>query len=203
MLIKLMGMMIYQLGYKSYPKSQFWAHQNLFLKSAWELDYFQTSGKNQTLFQVTKKVITINWNYRPASLLPICGKVSEHLIFNSLFNYFIENDLLSSHQSGFIPGDLCVQQLTSITCEMCNALDFNPSLEVWGVFLDISKAFDKVWHYGLIYKLKCYIITGNLLRLVKSFLSDRIRIIHHIIYDIYYPSSRIYIRSSISSYLHK
>ena len=47
-------------------------------------------------------------NYRPVSLLPICGKVFEHLIFNRLFNYFIENNLLSPHQSGFIPGDSCV-----------------------------------------------------------------------------------------------
>ena len=47
-------------------------------------------------------------NYRPVSLLPICVKVFECLIFNSLFNYFIENNLLSPHHSGFIPGDSCV-----------------------------------------------------------------------------------------------
>ena len=47
-------------------------------------------------------------NYRPVSLLPICGMVFERLIFNSLFSYFIENNLLSPHQSGFIPGDSCV-----------------------------------------------------------------------------------------------
>ena len=100
-------------------------------------------------------------NYRPVSLLPICGKIFELLIFNSLFNYFIENNLLSPHQSGFIPGDSCVQQLISITHEIYNAFDCNPSLEVRGVFLDISKAFDKVWHDGLIYKLKRNGITGD------------------------------------------
>ena len=42
--------------------------------------------------------------YRPASLLLICGKVSERLIYNSLFEYFIENDLISPNQSGFKPG---------------------------------------------------------------------------------------------------
>ena len=56
-------------------------------------------------------------SYRPVSLLPICGKVFERLIFNSLFHYFIEKNLLSSHQSGFIPGNSCVQQLISITHE--------------------------------------------------------------------------------------
>ena len=100
-------------------------------------------------------------NYRPVSLLPICGKIFELLIFNSLFNYFIENNLLSPYQSGFIPGDSCVQQLISITHEIYNAFDCNPSLEVRGVFLDISKAFDKVWHDGLIYKLKRNGITGD------------------------------------------
>ena len=112
-------------------------------------------------------------NYRPVSLLPICGKVFERLIFNSLFNYFIENNLLSPPQSGFIPGDSCVQQLISITHEIYNAFDCNPSLEVRGVFLDISKAFDKVWYDGLIYKLKRNGINGDLLRLIESFLSDR------------------------------
>ena len=112
-------------------------------------------------------------NYRLVSLLPICDKILEHVIFNSLFNYFIENNLLSPHQSGFIPGDSCVQQLISITHEIYNAFDCNPSLEVRGVFLDISKAFDKVWHDGLIYKLKHNNITGDLLWLIESLLSDR------------------------------
>ena len=83
-------------------------------------------------------------NNRPVSLFPVCGKIFERLIFNSLFNYFIENNLLSPHQSGFIPGDSCVQQLISITHEIYNAFYYDPSLEVRGVFLDISKAFDKV-----------------------------------------------------------
>ena len=83
-------------------------------------------------------------NYRPVSLFPICGKIFERHIFNSLFNYLIENNLLSPHQSGFIPGDSFVQQVISITHEIYNAFGCNPSLEVRGVFLDISKAFDKV-----------------------------------------------------------
>ena len=56
-------------------------------------------------------------NYRPASLLSICGKVFERIIFNDLFKSFKENNLLFPHQSGFIPGDLCVQQLIAITHE--------------------------------------------------------------------------------------
>ena len=69
-------------------------------------------------------------NNRPVSLLPVCGKIFERLIFNSLFNYFIANNLLSPHQSDFIPGDSPVQQLISITHEIYNAFGCNPSLEV-------------------------------------------------------------------------
>ena len=69
-------------------------------------------------------------NYRPVSLLPICG-VFELLIFNSLFTYFIKSNLLSPYQSGLVPGDSCVQQLISTTHEIYNALDCNPSLKVW------------------------------------------------------------------------
>ena len=112
-------------------------------------------------------------NYRPVSLLTICGKVFERLIFNSLFNYFIENNLLSPHQSGFIPGDSCAQKRISIIHEIYNTFDCNPSLKVRRVFLDISKAFDKAGHDGLIYRLKRNGINGNLLRLIESFLTDR------------------------------
>ena len=91
-------------------------------------------------------------NYWPVSLLPICGKIFERLIYNNLLEYFIENDLISQNQSGFKPGDSCINPLISITHEIYQS--FDDVLEVRGVFLDISKIFDKVWHEGLIYKLK-------------------------------------------------
>ena len=48
-----------------------------------------------------------------------------------------------------------------------------PSRETRAVFLDISKAFDKVWHEGLVFKLKTYGISGTLLALIESYLSNR------------------------------
>ena len=110
-------------------------------------------------------------NYRPVSLLPICGKVFERLIYNSLFEYFIENDLISPNQSGFKPGDSCTNQLISITHEIYQS--FDDGFEVRGVFLDISKAFDKVWHNGLIYKLKQNGVAGDLLDTLTNFLKER------------------------------
>ena len=49
-------------------------------------------------------------NYRPIILLPIFSKVFERLVFNALFNFFLQNKLFTPCQSGFIPGDSCVSQ---------------------------------------------------------------------------------------------
>ena len=112
-------------------------------------------------------------NYRPISLLPICGKVFEKIIFNSLYNYFHTNNLITNNQSGFRPGDSTTNQLLFLINEIHEAFENPKVLEVRAVFLDISKAFDKVWHDGLIFKLKQNGICGNLLKLFQSYLHKR------------------------------
>ena len=94
-------------------------------------------------------------NYRPISLLQICGKVLERLLYNSVFEFFIQNNLITPNQSSFKTSDSCINQLVSITHEIYKW--FDDGNEVRGVFLDLSKAFDKVWHQGLHYKTKRYI----------------------------------------------
>ena len=71
-------------------------------------------------------------NYRPISLLPIFSKIFERLIFNSLFNYFIQNKLFTECQSGFIPGDSCVAQLLSVTHEIYKSFDCNSPQDIRG-----------------------------------------------------------------------
>ena len=147
---------------------------HLIFRNCLETESFPKEWKKANIIPVHKKgdkqLIT---NYRPVSLLPICGKVFEKIIFNSLFVYLNNNNLLNSNQSGFRPGDSCVNQLISITHDIYKAFDANPSLEVRGVFLDLSKAFDKVWHDGLLYKLRCMGICGEYLGLIDSLLSDK------------------------------
>ena len=63
----------------------------------------------------------------------------------------------------------------SIAHEIFLNFDTNPTTDTCGVFLDISKAFDRVWHEGLLYKLKLYGIANNLLFLIKILLSDRLQ----------------------------
>ena len=105
------------------------------------------------------------------SLLPIGGKILERLMFNEMFNFFIENKLISSNQSGFKPGDSCINQLLSITHETYES--FDEGLELRSVFLDISKAFAKVWHDGIIYKLTQNGISRNLQNLLENFFKER------------------------------
>ncbi len=110
-------------------------------------------------------------NYRPISLLSCVSKIFERLIFKYVFNYLRDNKLITIHQSGFIPGDGTVYQLASLYHTICQALDSKKDVRI--VFLDISKAFDRVWHDGIVYKLKCMGVDGPLLEWFKSYLSHR------------------------------
>ena len=105
--------------------------------------------------------------------MPICGKMFERILYRALHNHLNDNFLLCESQFGFRCGDSCVNQLLSITNMIYSSFDKNPSLEVRGVFLDISRAFDRVWHAGLLFKLESIGVTGKLLKLTESFLNER------------------------------
>ena len=76
-----------------------------------------------------------------------------------LFDYFFENDSISHNQSGFKPGDSCINKLLSITREICKS--FDEGYDTRGVFLDISKAFNKVLRRCLLHKLEENDVSGN------------------------------------------
>ena len=89
-------------------------------------------------------------NYRPISLLPVTSKILERIVFKHVYNFLHENNILTKHQSGFRPNDSTVNQLAYMCHEFCKALDAKKDVRI--VFCDISKAFDRVWHQGLLYK---------------------------------------------------
>ena len=80
-------------------------------------------------------------NYRPISLLPICGKILEKIIFDQVYSFLNRNKLISNNQSGFRPGDSTIYQLISFTSNIYES--FEKYDETRALFLDISKAFDK------------------------------------------------------------
>ena len=87
-------------------------------------------------------------NYRPISLLSTVSKVLEKIVHKYLFNFFRDNNVITPFKSGFVPGDSTVNQLIDIYNTFCKAL--NEGKEVCAIFCDISKAFDRVWHKGLL-----------------------------------------------------
>ena len=101
----------------------------------------------------------------------------EKIMFNKIYNFLLEERLLNPNQSGFRPSDSCVNQLLAITQETFEASKCNPPLEVRSVFLDISKAFDKVWHEDLLYKPTSMGITGELYNLLENYLSGRFQMV--------------------------
>ena len=94
----------------------------------------------------------------------------EKCIHDTICSYFGKHNLFTPCQY-----DSCISQLLLIIHEIFKGFDANPPLDTRVVFLDISKAFDRVWHKGLIFKLQSYGITGSLLSLLKDFLSERLQ----------------------------
>ena len=90
-----------------------------------------------------------------------------------MFSHFQGSKLFTSSKSGFLPGDSCIAQLPTNIHKIQIAFDINPTIDMRGVFLDISKACDKVWHSGLLLKLQAYGVEGQLLALLKDYLDNR------------------------------
>ena len=97
--------------------------------------------------------------------MPICGKFLEKIVFVSFLNR-----LNIKNSTGFRPGDSTIYQLISITSDICTSFENHDET---GYFLDISKAFHKVWYVGLIHKLQCGGIAGNLFIFFKGYLKNR------------------------------
>ena len=123
----------------------------LIFQSCLESGKFPNEWKKTNVVPVNKKGDKqILKTYRPISLLLIAGKIFERLLYDRMFGVFIENSLISKNESGFRPDDSCINKLFSVAHEIYQSFDDN--LEVRAVFLDKSKAFDKVWHKGAVFK---------------------------------------------------
>lgn len=110
-------------------------------------------------------------NYRPISLLSCVGKLFERCIHIQILAFLIQKNFIVQSQSGFIPGDSTINQLLSIYNDICSSFDKGTTTQA--IYLDITKAFDRVWHRGLIAKLNAAGIQGSLLNWFKDYLNNR------------------------------
>ena len=110
-------------------------------------------------------------NYGPVSLLSVVSKISEKLVNNRIFDHLEKCRLFSDFQYGFRSSRPTADLLTDVSDRIAKA--FNRSGATRVVALDISKAFDWVWHAGLLHRLKSYGISGQIFGLTSSFLSNR------------------------------
>ena len=101
-------------------------------------------------------------SYRPVSYL----RKKIRKLFNEMFKFLIESNLISSNQSDLKLGNSCINQLSYITHEIYKSS--NDMFEVRCVFVDISKLFDKVRHKSTFFKLKQNGVSGKLRILFKS-----------------------------------
>ena len=97
-------------------------------------------------------------SYRPIPLLPVISKVLKHCVLAGLRDHI--SHLISREQHGFLSGRSCVTQLTSVLHYIGGQLDAGKQIDI--IYLDMSKAFDKVDHTKLLGRLHQYGITGKL-----------------------------------------
>jgi retron-type reverse transcriptase len=109
-------------------------------------------------------------SYRPISLLPALSKVFERLILKRLEETVPINDIIPMHQFGFRSNHSTIQQCHRIVNKIKESMEGNKLCT--SVILDIRQAFDKVWHKGLLYKLKKN-LSDQLYLIKKSYLSER------------------------------
>ena len=150
----------------SYSLSQLF--NNLF-----EIGYFPESWKIAHVTPIFKRCGSKNCktNYRPISILPTLSKVCESIIHERLLSHCIRYKIISERQAAYLKGDSTISQLLYLVHKIRTC--WGRGRIAHGVFLDISSAFDKVWHKGLIAKLEQIGISNIALDLFINYLSNR------------------------------
>ncbi|RMZ95734.1 RNA-directed DNA polymerase from mobile element, partial [Brachionus plicatilis] len=110
-------------------------------------------------------------NYRPISISSCLGKLLERIVYSRLYNILEQNSLLIQEQSGFRKHRRTADNLFFLIQKIVES--FNRKKRVSGLFFDISKAFDRVWHEGLLFKLIKINQPHFLTNWIRSFLDSR------------------------------
>lgn len=143
------------------------------INSCLRLNYFPDDWKKANVIMIHKpgQQRSHPSSYRPISLLNSLSKMLEKIVLQRLLAHSEENNILPPEQFGFRAKHSTVHQLLRITNAI--AAGFKNNRRTGAVFLDVAKAFDRVWHDGLIYKLIAFKFPAYLIRLINSFLKNR------------------------------
>ena len=126
------------------------------------------NGRKPELLPSTKRETNL---YHPISLTCVTCKVMEHIVTSQMTRYLEETERLCKRQHGFRKYRSCESQLTELMCDISEKLD--EGKEVDAIFLDFSKAFDKVDHMKLLHKLDRIGVNSQVTRWVQSLLTGR------------------------------
>ncbi|KAL1122196.1 hypothetical protein AAG570_003601 [Ranatra chinensis] len=123
-----------------------------------------------------QKILIEPSSYRPISLLPLLSKLFEKLLLKRLFPILETQTVIPNHQFGFRHNHSTVQQCFRVTDQISFALEKKEYCG--GVFLDVAHAFDRVWHPGLLFKLK-RILPSTYYLILQSYLTNRYSVVCH------------------------
>jgi hypothetical protein len=143
-----------------------------------EMSYFPSLWKIGKVIALPKpnKDLKVPSNYRPITLLPCIGKLLEKVIMAKIVDFETMHSILIPHQFGFRSGHSTTHRILSLTEEI--SFDFNKTLSTGMVLLDVEKAFDCVWHEGLLHKMMLYKFPIHIVKLIQSYLQNRKSFVH-------------------------
>ncbi|UYV82110.1 hypothetical protein LAZ67_21000887, partial [Cordylochernes scorpioides] len=138
-----------------------------------KLAYFPYNWKTSIICPIPKQGISKYdpASYRPISLLPVTSKLFERIILRRIKKALSDEHPLRPEQFGFQQKHSTLHQLVVVTEKIRKAMESKQL--TGGIFFDISKAFDKVWHEAFLYKMAKKNLPGDIIRMTKSFLCDR------------------------------
>lgn len=137
-----------------------------------DLSYFPTEWKKAKIIPLFKKGVKSNpANYRPISLVNNLGKVLEKFIQRQLNAEVASLKIIPVYQCGFREKHSTIDAAAVLRDSIVEAKNFKESISV--CLIDISRAFDSVWHRGLVWKLANHGISANIVKIIENFLSGR------------------------------
>lgn len=146
---------------------------SIIINACLRLSYFPRHWKHATVIPIKKpqKPSTASSSYRPISLLSAISKVLERVILRRLLTHLHTNSIIPNFQHGFRSGHSTTTQLNNVVNKIKTG--FQQKLSTGMILIDIEKAFDRVWHNGLLHKLVKIRTPHYLIKVIASFLTDR------------------------------